>query len=218
MRAIIIAAGDGRRWDNYLGVPKHLAPVKGEAIIHRTQRQLAERGVSDVRVVTRDDRYVTTGASEEPVGFEDARGGVKKFLDSSHLWNPEGRTVVIYGDVYFTDAGMDTLVGHEAREWLLFCRFTQSSFNGGRHAECFAQSFYPEHHAEHLAALHRVRDLAATGGLRRAGGWEHYKAMTGAALVSGGAQVNRGRCVVIDDATDDVDRPVHYHTLLQAVG
>lgn len=219
MRAVIIAAGSGTRWADHLGVPKHLAPVCGEPVIHRTQRQLAERGVTDVRVVATDPRYATTGKLEQPRGFEDARGGVKKFLDSSHLWNPAGRTLVIYGDVCFTDAAMDTIVGYDGGDWRLFCRFGESSYNPARWGECFAQSFHPESIEEHMAALERVRSLAASGYLKRAGGWEHYRAMCGltdAEIAARPAGTPHGRAIVIDDATDDVDKPSDYEALVEA--
>ena len=38
--ALRIADGDGTRWGNYLGVPKHLAPVDGVPILYRTVRLL----------------------------------------------------------------------------------------------------------------------------------------------------------------------------------
>ena len=217
MMAIIIAGGDGTRWGNHLGVPKHLAPILGEPIIHRTQRQLAELGVRDVLVVGTDARYVTTAALVAPRGYQSARGGVKKFLDSSHLWSPGGRTVVMYGDVCFTDTAIRTIVTYSSREWTLFCRFGASHHNPRRWGEVFAQSFYPESHLEHRAALERVARLAERGVLQRAGGWEHYRAMRGLSdeqIAARPAGTNHGAAVVIDDATDDVDRPADYEALV----
>lgn len=217
MRAVIIAAGTGSRWNNHLALPKHLAPVRGEPIIHRTQRQLRELGVLDVRVVTTDHRYATTGTLEAPRGFESLSRGAKKFLDSRHLWNTQGRTLVVYGDVCFTHDAMRAVVGYRGVEWTLFARLTESTFDAERNAECFAQSFHPHGIPEHEAALEKLAHLEATRRVSRSGGWEHYALMTGAKLTRKGArppQVDRGRLVVIDDATDDIDTPADYQRLL----
>ena len=66
MRILILAAGDGTRWNNYRGVPKHLAPLCGEPILHRTVRMITERRPdADVRVIVRDmsdRRYLVAGS------------------------------------------------------------------------------------------------------------------------------------------------------------
>ena len=36
MKYIIMAAGMGTRWNNYLGVPKHLIELNGETLLGRT--------------------------------------------------------------------------------------------------------------------------------------------------------------------------------------
>src|SRR5690606_25765723 len=68
MRALILAQGDGKRWqrkdgDYPLGVPKHLVEVDGEPVLHRLIRLLRNRQVTDVVTVgPGDDRYRVPGA------------------------------------------------------------------------------------------------------------------------------------------------------------
>lgn len=218
MRVIVIAAGEGTRWQNHLGLPKHLAPICGEPIIHRTQRQLAERGVTDVRVVAHDPRFVTTATLEAPRTWPDAPLGTNKVLDNFHLWNRDGRTVVVLGDVCFTDAAMDTVVRHEGREWVIFCRFKQSTYAPERWGEVFGQSFWPGSHLQSLEAAERVRRMCVAGQLKRGGLWEHYRAVCNAPdeeLKRTYPARDFGRSVVIDDATDDADTPEDYERLLE---
>lgn len=47
MKYIIMADGEGKRWGNYKGVPKHLITVEGETILERTIRLLRGRGIAD---------------------------------------------------------------------------------------------------------------------------------------------------------------------------
>ena len=42
MNYYILANGEGKRWGNYKGVPKHLIEIDGETLIDRTVRLLAK--------------------------------------------------------------------------------------------------------------------------------------------------------------------------------
>jgi hypothetical protein len=211
-RAVIIAAGEATRWNNYLGVPKHLINIEGETILSRLVRLLHEIGVSDIHIVTKsyDPRYDAPNALQEPVVLDyETNGDVDKFLSSKHLWNHSGRTLVVYGDCYYTEEAISTIVNYPEKEWTLFCRPTGSSITGTRWGECFVQSFYPEHIEEHEAALHRVAELQRTGELKKGGGWHHYRVMEG---LPPNKHTMKGRYVCIDDWTDDFDFPEDYET------
>lgn len=59
MLYIIMADGDGKRWSNYLGVPKHLIEINGETLLARIVRLLKENGIQDkdIIITARDERY-----------------------------------------------------------------------------------------------------------------------------------------------------------------
>ena len=210
MRVIVIAAGEGTRWGNHLGVPKHLIEIEGEVLLARTVRQFAAY-TADVVVVGPDERYLIPPGRLHVPTITPSNGGVDKFLSSKHLWNPEGRTVVAYGDVWFSDEAVDQIVGFWEHEWRLFARVGASTVTGCAWGECFAQSFWAAHHAEHLKALELVRDLEACGEIGRGGGWEHYRAMCGAKTATRlGHHADQGRLTPIDDWTDDFDSPTDY--------
>jgi hypothetical protein len=216
MRAIIICAGEATRWNNHLGVPKHLAPVDGEPILNRAVRLLQANGVSDIHVVSKDDpRYAIEGASQliPTLNYAD-NADADKFLSSKQLWNQEGRTVVFYGDVYFTEAGMARICEYTGTEWTLFCRRDSSKYTGTPWGECFAQSFYPADIPKHEAALHRIAKLYKAGIINRCGGWEHYHAMIGLPDHQVRSTIFKGNFVEIDDFTDDFDYPEDYDRFL----
>lgn len=82
-RAIIIAAGDGTRWGNYLDRPKHFIEIDGETILHRTVRLLNENGITDVHVVGgRDPRYLIAGSELYLPNLNPDNGGADKFLST----------------------------------------------------------------------------------------------------------------------------------------
>lgn len=208
--AIVIAGGEAKRWENHLGVPKHLIEIDGETILSRTARLLKENGVSSIYVATKeyDSRYDVPYATQVVVDIDyENNADVDKFLSSKHLWNEEGRTLVVYGDCYFTEEAIHTVINYPAREWTLFCRPNASSITGTRWGECFVQSFYPEHIEEHERSLHRVAELQKSGELKSGGGWHHYRVMEG---LPPKKHAMRNRYVEIDDWTDDFDFPSDY--------
>ena len=59
INAIIICAGEGERWNNYLGTPKHLLNIEDENLISRTVSLIKKykRDETKIFAVTRDERY-----------------------------------------------------------------------------------------------------------------------------------------------------------------
>lgn len=207
--AIVIAAGEATRWAGAYGIArKHHIVIDGERIIDRTVR-LIRRHTDVVYVVARpgDDGYDVPGALRVDAQLDPAFGDADKFLSSRALWNRHGRTVVVYGDCYFTSDAIRTIFTESRRKWLLFCRFGASTVTGATSGECWAQSFWPEHQRQHEQNLRRIADLWRKGLIKRCGGWEHARAM-------GGATDDRLRkhrrypCMVeISDSTEDFDLP-----------
>jgi len=221
MRTIIIAAGGGTRWENFRNTPKHLVEVEGERLLDRTVRQFLKHG--EVIVAGHDERYKVDGARFLRPRRNSAWREASKFLDTQTLWSRDGRTVVAYGDVWFSDDAINTIANYESKDWVLFARFGLSAVTGGG-SECFAQSFWSEHIQEHLTALLQIAKYRSEKKLSRCGGWEHYRQMNGIPLKQHalGECVNHGepkephtlecfdevrRFVNIDDWTDDFDYP-----------
>lgn len=214
-RVLIICAGEGTRWNNYLGVPKHLAVLNGEAIIDRTVRQLRERGVEYLVILKdEDDRYPLPQAIVD-VDYE-TNADADKFLSSKKYWNREGRTIILYGDVYFTDEAIDTILNYGSDDWLLFCRPDGSRITGGKWGECFAFSLKAEHLKLFEEKLHYVATLWKTGVIKRCGGWELYRAMIGRTDKQVRHPHKMGsNYVEINDATEDMDSPDDYNAWIK---
>ncbi len=218
-KAIIICAGEATRWGDYLGTKKHLIEIEGERLLNRTVRLLKERGVEEIYIVVKEitDAYHVEGATQWKANLNpDANVDADKFLSSQELWNDDGRTLVFYGDCYFTDEAMDTIVNFTSREWTLFCRPNASKVTGTPWGECFAQSFYTDDIPRHRAALLRIARLYKDGVITRCGGWEHYRAILGRP----DARIRRphvmgSNYVEIDDWTDDFDYPKDYDSWIE---
>lgn len=210
MKAIIIAAGEASRWENHTGTPKHLVQIDNEPILYRTVRLLNEKNITDIHIVgPDDDRYKVPGSKLFLPKKNKENVDADKFLNSEALWNNKGRTVVFYGDVYFTKKAIKRIVNYKGDNWVLFCRFGKSNFTGTPFGECFAQSFYPKDIKRHKMNLLRIAEEYKKGTIKRCGGWEHYRAMCNAPL-SIEAHKDYGNSIEIDDWTDDFDYPEDY--------
>ncbi len=212
IRAILIAAGEGTRWGNYTGQPKHLANFNGERLIDRTCRQLRERGIIDVFVVANTGDYANENSTLFIPTLHPEYGDADKFLSSTELWDPQCRTIIFYGDVFFTDKALKKILEAERKDWTMFCRFGPSKVTGTPWGECFAISMLPEHHQEALTALEELAAWGIPG--RRVGGWEWLKRMNGVPYNQLHLHKRHGRSVEIDDFTDDIDFPDDYDRLI----
>lgn len=214
MRILILAAGEATRWGDHLGLPKHLVPIRGEPILARTVRLIRQlRPEADVRIVVRDagdGRYHEEGAAIEQAHLHPANGDADKFLSSMHLWHPEERTVLLYGDCYLTTPAMERIVSGRGYPdgWHVIARFGASSWTGTEWGENFAHVIDPPAQPRYRDCLF---DLAARwhrDELWRVGGWEQYALMAGAALDDPGKHV--GWATRVDDWSDDFDYPIDY--------
>jgi len=145
-----------------------------------------------------------------------------------------GRTIVLYGDVFFTENAMRTIVKSDIQDWTLFCRYKHSKITGGKFPECFAQSFYTKDIEKHEKNLWYVAELHTSGIINRSGGWEHYHAMQGARgkavqrysilktirrepwnLLKRTLQKPYDGRIEIDDWTEDFDYPSDYDRFIK---
>ena len=133
MRLLIACAGSQHKWGGYLRVPSHLAPVDGEPLLARTVQMLRER----------TDAPITITAPHGAEGYDvpDAvtcytDTAFNEFAGTRDLWNDYGRTVLLLGDVYFTDAALDTILDPGMDGWRTFGRRHGSEVTGCRYGDC----------------------------------------------------------------------------------
>lgn len=200
--AVIIAAGEGSRWGDYLGTPKHLVDIDGEPLLNRTVRQLVNH-LPRVWVVARNDhRY------REHVGdtytVDPSSSDMDKFYSGRAVW--EGHTLIVYGDTYFTDEAIATICG-PTHDWHLYCRPHGSAITGSPYGECFAYSLPRHTQGRFLDGVIHVAGMHELGQTPRAGGWELYRVLLGQNLTDHVMGTNH---TVIDDFTEDFDTPADY--------
>ena len=209
-----MAGGVDEKWTNLGGEGRrHFQVIGGERVIDRIVRQLRERGVTDIGIISPPHmaEYDIPGTFRVTPTY-DAWG--HEGLNGEHYWHEQLRTIQVYGDTVFADPAMDVIVGFPRRTFQMFGRFGNGVIKGGG-GELFAFSFWPEHRAAWKAAVlesFRLRDL---GRIKRGGAWEGYRIMGGAR----GRMVGKHRlyprvfCQINDGLTDDFDTPAQFAKL-----
>ena len=153
LKVIILAAGDGFRWRNYTGVPKHQVVVEGEILIERTAKQFLKY-TNDVTIVATDDSSRVEGCSLYIPELNRKNKELDKFLSSKNLWS-EHKTILVFGDVYFTDEAIDKIITNDT-EWSFYLRKGQSQLTGKAYGEVFALSFESSFNDKMTKALDEV--------------------------------------------------------------
>jgi len=209
---IILCGGEGKRWKNYLGIKKHFIEIEGERLLDRTIRLINKykNTKTTIFVVANDENYLVQGTKLFIPKKNSYNSGADKFLDSKELWNKQCRTIVLMGDVWFSENCMKSIMEHTGKEWVVFGRRRKSKITGCPYPEIFGQSFFPEHLEEHENNLHKIVKAYHRGKIRRCIGWEHYRCMIG--LEPTNKHVVKNKFFDVDDFTEDFDIPLDYRS------
>jgi hypothetical protein len=208
--AIVLAAGEGKRWGNYTGVPKHLLEIEGESLIQRTTRQIS--AYADRTYVVGIDSSYKTDFSELFVPEQKQPAlEMHKFSSSRALWSE--RTVLLFGDAYYTDEAISTIV-QDTEDFTFFLRSGPSSFTQKPYGEIYAFSFWDSTHQklrESIDSLLREQDVYS------AGGWALMRTLLGINHRSRTKDhFTKGHYTEIDDWTEDFDYPRDLDRWLEA--
>lgn len=210
-RVIILADGPGVRWSDD-DTPKHLVVVDGEPVLLRTLRQLVERGMSDLWLTSRSERYDALQPFLRRYTPVDNRFKIDQFYACREIWAGHTDVVFLYGDVRFSDAAMDTILRSVPRDFAYFQRTSGSAITGKRWKEGFAMRICDTRMFE--TALKRLRveleNRRIATAPHQVQGYLEGKGM--------GAFPGRGpHCVEIDDETDDFDSPIDVRIWTESV-
>lgn len=196
MRFVIMADGKGTRWNNYLGIPKHMAEVKGEALIERTIRLIRELNDEDdveIIVTSHDKRYEFCGSTRyEPLNN---RLEIDRFTDELLI---DGMCF-LYGDTYYTEASLSKILECEAEDILFF---------GNEKSIVAVKISNSELFRYHVC---RVRQLYLEGALNRCVGWQVYQSFTSQDFND--VISTEKKFIYVDRETRDINTPEEYEVI-----
>ena len=199
MRFVIMADGRGTRWNNYMGVPKHLALVDGEPVLGRTVRLLGEvareagMDAPEIIITSHDARYEFPGAvRHEPVNniYEIDRFTAELVCDDMCF---------LYGDTVYDKDVLAQIARSEVRELLFFGNSKSVVAVRIGDAAVFRKHF------------DRVRNLYIEGAIEKCKGWQLYQSFTGQDLRE--KPVIGEQFVVVAGNTTDINTPEEYKNI-----
>ena len=199
-RVIILAAGSSTRWNNFRGTPKHLTKVEGKTLLERTCAQFLKY-TEDVCVIGLDERYQVDGTSlyvikSDNTNWQDA----SKFLSAKDLWLRDGRTILVFGDVYFTSEAVKTIMKNKD-SFKFFLRQEANEETGAKDKEIFALSF-DQTMTEKIAQS--VLYLVSTAQMSQQAEWALYRYTIG---TTANGLFNNPYFAEINDWTEGFDSP-----------
>ncbi|MGO1590537.1 MAG: NTP transferase domain-containing protein [Ancrocorticia sp.] len=187
-RYVIMANGNGTRWKGYLGTPKHLLTIDGETLLTRIVRQIREREPgAEVYVSAENPQYETPGAIRHAPQRKEIE--LDRFV-------PEllcDGVCFLYGDTFYTDDAMDTIMAGMDESMQFFA--TQRSIVAVKTEDADLMSKH----------LENVRTQYTSGRITRCKGWQVYRSYKGQPLDGLGA-ADEG-LILIEDETGDFNRP-----------
>lgn len=208
---LVLAHGSARRWGGFLGAPKQFVVVDGETLIGRICRQFAAAGCK-VTIVGPDGLPWPEGVRQVELPEPHLTGTEQdKLFATCKLWSKKSRTIILWGDCFYSEAAVESIVTHDSDDLHYWRRSGPSSVTGHRWDESFALSFGPQDHQRVIDAAFVVLELWVRGKVKRDHMFMHYAAALGLpnpADVT--AVVDTPGQTLIDDWTDDFDSPAEW--------
>ena len=187
MKYIIMADGKGTRWQNYNDIPKHFIEIGGETLIGRTVRLLNEGDKGcEVIITSHDPRYDIPGARR----YEPLNNVLEIDRCTEELIGDN--VCFLYGDTYYSQEAMDTIVGTEPEDMIFFGNERSIVAIKIKDGELFRSH------------VDNVRKLFLAGKIDKCIGWQVYQSFTG--LPFGEKKIGPAY-IVLEDGTEDFNSP-----------
>lgn len=195
--------------------PKHLSIVNGERIIDRTIRLLKENGVKDISISSNNKIFDTCGVprlENKNNKYTAEKGKISGYwIDAFYPVQEE--VCYIFGDVYFTDNAIKTIVNYDSKENTLFGTGIAKNKFHENWGEPFA--YKVKDYKEFFKGIEEVRKLYDKGKIKRNPlVWELYRYLNG--LDINIQRVLDKNYICIDDGTIDVDTPEELEELIRS--
>lgn len=199
---VILAGGEYKDFET----PKQLTIINGECIIDRTIRLLRENGIDNIYVSSNDKRFDNCDAPRlEHTNTYKVKDGVQEgyWLDAFYpYFKPTDKVCFMFGDVYYTEEAIQTIVDYECDKNTLFGTSDAKNEQHENWGEPFAYKVVD--YAEFMRGVNAVKELQDEGKTKRTPiVWELYRYLNG--LDVNVQQVLNETYVFIDDGTMDVD-------------
>jgi choline kinase len=184
--------------------PKHLSVINGERLVDRTIRLLKENGVKDIYISSNNPIFDTCGVprlEHTNTYVNNGKSNTGYWLDAFYKVNEP--VCYIWGDVYFTDNAIKTIVNYKTNKNIFFGTSDALNEYHNNWGEPFA--YIVNDYITFYKGIDDVKKLKDEGKcIREPVVWELYRYLHGLDI---NVQRITTDYVCIDDGTMDVDSP-----------
>ena len=185
--------------------PKQLSIVKGERIVDRTIRLLKENGVKEIYISSNNSLFDSCDAirleNKENNFTQKEKETIGYWLDAFYPINEE--VCYIFGDVYFTEEAIKTIVNYKTDNNILFGTSDALNKYHNNWGEPFA--YIVKDYKTFFKGIKEVKTMYDKGLIKRHPiVWELYRYLHNIDI---NTQRIVGDYVCIDDGTIDIDSP-----------
>lgn len=122
-------------------IPRQLTKINGESLVQRTARLLKENGIEDVIITSHDKRFDNLGAKryEPKYNYYNSIKNEGYWLNAFPFELLNEPICFLFGDVYYSEDAIKTIVNAETYSTLFFCTYKNKDKR------------YIKHHDEPLA-------------------------------------------------------------------
>lgn len=186
-------------------IPKQLSIVKGERIVDRTIRLLKENGVKEIYISSNNPLFDSCDAirleNKENNFTQKEKETIGYWLDAFYPINEE--VCYIFGDVYFTEEAIKTIVNYKTDKNILFGTSDALNKYHNNWGEPFA--YIVKDYKTFFKGIKEVKTMYDKGLIKRHPiVWELYRYLHNTDI---NTQRIVGDYICIDDGTIDIDNP-----------
>lgn len=197
--------------------PRQLSVINGEPLIQRTIRLLKENGINDIIITSHDKRFDNLGAKRyEPLYNEyDPINNTGYWLNAFPIELLKEPICFLYGDVYYSENAIKTIVKSKTDSVLFLCSYeNKSKLYIKEHDEPLAFKVVDyELFKEHIKIVKEMKDKGLC--CREPINWELYRSINGQDI---NVHEMTGNYIAINDESCDIDTIDDIKSLKQKLG
>ena len=212
MRYVILAKGGHKGFD----IPRQLSVINGERLLDRTIRLLKENGISSKDIIVTGTYKLKDVIVYDPLDndfdYNTEKGYWLNAFSNEFLIEP---VCFIWGDVYFSENAIKTIVNTDTDSTLFFCSYQNKSH---RYIKEWDEPFAYKVVDTDLFRTHRdrVKRLFDEGKTERHPiVWELYRSING---IDVNEHKLKDNVVIINDITCDIDAPGDIKKIEERIG
>lgn len=209
---VILANSNDKKFD----LPRQLLEVNGETLIGRTIRLLKENGVKDILITASDERFKKYGEVYTPNSSDYNYGnGMGYWLNAFPYELLNEPVCFIWGDVYFSEEAIKTIVNTESKKDLFFCSYNNNDSRYIKpHDEPFAYKVMDtKNFKKHIEICKKAKDDGTA--CREPIIWEVYRSIHNQDI---NEHIMTEDYITINDITCDIDNKEDFDKLLIRLG